>query len=114
MTNRSQNFGIALLLAVLSAFPIVLYGNPQPAVASIVISQPRGKLITIKFAQNDLAQVQRDAKYVWRKLGISNSKCCANARRASSCIWICCEGKKLRTCDAVLVKALEELYKETK
>jgi hypothetical protein len=111
MPNRSQTFGFAVLLIVLCACPLVLYGNP-PAAASIVISQPGRKPTTLTFTPNDLAQVERDPKYVWKKLGAANSKCCANARRASSCIWICCNGTKIRTCDVVLVKAMMALHKD--
>jgi hypothetical protein len=112
--ERFQRFGVTLLVVIFCAFPIALYGNPQPASASIVVSQPGGKSATIKFTGNDLAQVQRDAKYVWKKLGASTVNCCVRAKRVSSCIWVCCNGKKLRTCDTILVKALEELYKEEK
>lgn len=111
MTNGSRNFSIALLLLVICVFPIVLHGNPPPG-ASIVISQPGRKPTTVTFSQIDLAIVKSDAGYIWKKLGVSNSKCCAKARRASSCIWVCCSGRKIRTCDAVLVKALEALFKE--
>jgi hypothetical protein len=109
---RRSAFSIITLIITLGSVPTGTYGQSEPVVATIEVREPAGKIWTVGFTRRDLDQVASDAKYVWKKMGSATSGCCESARRLSRCIWVCCNDRKIRTCDEPLVKALEELYRE--
>jgi hypothetical protein len=95
-----------LSLLLVSGFAI-----SQTAATSIEVSQ-EGKIITVTFNQDELNRVNGTPSYVVEKLNAAGVKCCGKKKRISDCIWVCCEGNKIRTCDPILIKALEQIWKD--
>ncbi len=96
---------------LLSPLLISGFANSQTAAASIEASQ-EGKIITVTFNQDELNRVNGTPSYVEDKLKSAGVKCCGKKKRISDCIWVCCEGNKIRTCDPILIKVLEQIWKD--
>ena len=112
MINRLLRFHpdiVALMLLSMLLASSFAYG--QTAATSIEASQD-GKIITVNFNQDELNRVSGSPAYIVEKLNAAGVKCCGKRKRISDCIWVCCEGNKIRTCDPVLIKALEQLWKD--
>ena len=112
MINRLSRFHPVIVASMLlSTMLISSFANSQTATTSIEVSQ-EGKIITVNFTQDELNKVTGSPVYIEEKLNAAGAKCCGKKKRISDCIWVCCEGNKIRTCNPVLVKALEQLWKE--
>jgi hypothetical protein len=114
MIDESRTLRFTQFALLLLVFNVSAWGQAPPPAATIQISQPGARATTISFRPDELQQVEREPGYILKKLGGPVGKCCEKAKRISDCIWVCCSGRKVRTCDKVLVKALETLWnKET-
>lgn len=64
---------------------------------------------------NELAnrnEMVREARQIETQLVSSGVTCCPPRRRMGRCIWVCCDGRKVRTCDKRIIAALELLWGE--
>ena len=106
---KSIAFGVPFFLLLF--LPGHSPGQQQQAEPpTITISQVNAKLITVSFAPNELQQLESDPRFVLKKLGTETARDCAYPRRISSCIWACTSGRKIRTCNVTLVRALERVW----
>lgn len=112
--KRSVIFGVPFLLFLFLFLPDRALGQQQQMATppTVVISQANAKaMVTVTFSDRELQQVEGDPGFVLRKLGAVTARDCGSyPRRISSCIWACNGGKKIRTCNAILVRAFERLW----
>ena len=108
--KRSGAFSVSFFLLVLVFVPGIARGQQQDNSPTITIIQPKASPVTVSFTARELQQVDTNPQFVLTKLGALTARDCAYPRRISSCIWACSSGRKMRTCNAVLVRALERLW----
>lgn len=104
---KSIALGVPFFLLLLFFVPGIAAGQQAPA---ITISQSNAKLVIVTFSPRELQQVETNPNFILSKLGPATARDCAYPRRISSCIWACPSGRKIRTCDAPLVRALERIW----
>lgn len=85
-------------------------GYSEQEEATLVFARTQGDQIEVKFTTEELERVSQNSRYLLTKLDAAGVKCCEERQRISDCIWRCCDRSKVSTCDATLVKALEELW----
>jgi len=78
--------------------------------ASIDFSDIEGKTITIKFDEEDLRRVEKSPEYIYTKFHTAGVQCCEPRKKISDCIWRCCDGNQVRTCNPTLKYALDQLW----
>ena len=104
MLRRAPLFLIALLFSVIPSG----YSSSQTA-ASIRVAQANGRTVDVEFSEEELRKVQEDSRFVLQKLQENGVDCCGPREKLGDCVWRCCDGTQVRTCDAILTKALNEL-----
>ena len=110
MTNQilSRNILIPLAILFLCLTPISS-SQTQSDEPAVLFYQPGSKAVKIEFTDEDLARVQSEPEFVLQKFDEKGIKPCAERKRISNCIWICCQDR-IRTCNKVLIKALEQIW----
>jgi hypothetical protein len=108
-----MNRPILICTVVLSLFLVItpfdaLTQNSEPP--TIVVSEVKAPARTISFTPHELRRIESNPRYVLTKLGPDTEKRCVYPRRVSSCIWSCSGGTKVRTCNGVIVRALESFW----
>jgi hypothetical protein len=86
--------------------------DAQPEEASITFSDRDRNTIIIKFDEEDLRRVERSPEYIYSKFQAAGVQCCEPRKKISDCIWRCCDGNQVRTCNPTLKKALDQLWGE--
>src|SRR5687768_8617664 len=107
-TNRTRRW-CALLSLIVLLLPVSIPGYSSSESAYIRVANANGRTMDVKFSEDDLRKVQDDARYVLLKLAEKGAECCGPREKLSDCVWRCCDGTQVRTCNAILVKALNEL-----
>ena len=110
MTSQVTRRNILILLAILflSISPVSI-SQTQPDEPTVLFYQPGGNAVRIEFTNDDLSRVQREPGFILHKFEEKGVKPCAERKRISNCIWVCCQDR-IRTCNKVLIKALEQIW----
>jgi hypothetical protein len=110
MTNRilRRNIVIPLAILFLSLSPISS-SQSQSDESAILLYRPSSNVMRIEFTNADLERVRTEPGFVLRKLDEKGVKLCADRKRISNCIWVCCQDR-VRTCNPVLITALEQIW----
>ena len=98
---------LSLLLVITPFDALTQSSNESP---TIVVSEVKAPSRTISFTTHELKRIESNPRYVLTKLGPVTEKRCVYPRRVSSCIWSCSGGTKVRTCNGVIVRALESFW----
>lgn len=112
--NKSIGFGIPAVVLLFVSLPATSFGQQQMQTQyiapTIVISYANSRPVTFNFTSVELQQIERDYRLVMKKLGGVTSRDCTTPYRISSCIWACRNGRKIKTCNPTLVRALERVW----
>ena len=103
-----RNILIPLAILILGLSPISS-SQTQADEPAVLLYQPGGNVIRIEFTNDDLSRVQKEPGFVLHKFEEKGVKLCAERKRISNCIWVCCQDR-VRTCNRVLIAALEQLW----
>jgi hypothetical protein len=53
---------------------------------------------------------KKNLEFLEKKLNSNKVKCCEERTKLVDCVWMCCNGDKVKTCDSRLQKALDLLW----
>src|SRR5688500_4809897 len=103
---------VVFLLYLGVLIPDMVQGQMQQQylAATLEVSQPRARSLTLTFGSRKLAQLEANPYSVLGRLDSATRKDCAFPKRISNCIWACNNGRKIRTCHPQLMRALERVW----
>jgi hypothetical protein len=110
MTSQIMRRNILIPLAILFlCFSPITISQTQPDEPAVLFYQPGSNVVRIDFTNDDLSRVQKEPGFVLHKFEEKGVKICADRKRISNCIWVCCQNR-VRTCNKVLITALEQIW----
>lgn len=106
MEGIMKNIGWCITLGTILFFSTYL-AYADPTSATVEFKGEKGKT-TVMFSGEEIKRAKTNPQVVIDKLETSGARCCAPRQKISKCVYSCCDGNQVRTCDKTLGEALSE------